>query len=363
MFPEGFAMLKTMIEEFRKAGFETAAVLNEGASKFENWLEADSVFTDKELDEVLKLDIDAAMAIGPDAELVGITERMREKGITVLGPDSRSIELASDKWKTHIAAEGDIPQPKAWSNFNRSNRPNVEKPRFGVGSSGVSLAFEKPENSPSERIYEEYIRGKHVSSCILSNEKSSSVLSINEQNITIEGGSFEYRGGRIPYEGRKREKCAEIASEAVDILGISGVCGVDMVIDEGVYFIELNPRVTTSFVGLAPLLSDSLGKILVKALLQDQAPPNPGIEGRSIIKIPKVDKSTVLDRKGVEKIRGIPQIVSPPFTINNHLKENSPLFLVRGTGEKFDEIERVLDKKIRKAINLLGIERDVVSWT
>ncbi len=362
IFPEGFAMLSSMIGEFEDAGFETITVLNEGASEFESWLAADSVFARENLDEVLEQNIDAALVIGPGPELPEVVGRVREREIPVLGPEGSSFEVASDKWETYRTLDGEVPHPNTWKNFDEAGLPVVAKPRFGVGSSDVELISERSKDYPSEKIFEEYIEGSHVSACVLANGKDSLVLSVNEQDMEIDEDGFSYRGGKVPYVGDMKKSCAEIALEAVDILDMSGLCGVDMVLGEDVYFIELNPRVTTSFVGLAPLLSDSLGRMLVDTLINGKSVPKPDLEGYSAIKIPWAEESVEIDRSGIDEIKGVQGIISPPFALNGYVEGGSPLFLAAEQGENSAEVERKLDKKIRKAIDLLGIESDAVSW-
>ena len=77
------------------------------------------------------------------------------------------------------------------------------------------------------------------------------LLAIGEQHVNVRGGRFEYRGGRIPAPTPVDEGPARAAVASVP--GLRGFVGVDFLWDEArdrLTVLEINPRVTTSYVGL-----------------------------------------------------------------------------------------------------------------
>ena len=51
----------------------------------------------------------------------------------------------------------------------------------------------------------------------------------------------------------------------IEVLGCQGYCGVDMVVADKVYVIEVNPRITTSLVGIAACMKEEIADLLVAA--------------------------------------------------------------------------------------------------
>ncbi len=73
--------------------------------------------------------------------------------------------------------------------------------------------------------------------------------------MALEDGRFAYRGGRLPSPIRVDEAPLRTAVESVP--GLQGYVGVNFIWDEGrrqTTILEINPRPTTSVVGLARIL-------------------------------------------------------------------------------------------------------------
>jgi len=49
------------------------------------------------------------------------------------------------------------------------------------------------------------------------------------------------------------------------VLGCQGYCGVDMVVADKVYVVDVNPRITTSLVGIAACMKEEIADLLVSA--------------------------------------------------------------------------------------------------
>jgi len=51
----------------------------------------------------------------------------------------------------------------------------------------------------------------------------------------------------------------------VEVLGCQGYCGVDIVLADQVYVVDVNPRITTSLVGIAACMDEEIANLLVAA--------------------------------------------------------------------------------------------------
>jgi predicted ATP-grasp superfamily ATP-dependent carboligase len=125
-------------------------------------------------------------------------------------------------------------------------------------------------------ILQEYVPGRPVSVSFLAGAGELFALPAVEQVLSADG-HFRYQGGRLPLPeelDRRARRLAERAVRAVE--GLHGYFGVDLVLgdaEDGLedFAIEINPRLTTSYVGLRRLarfnLAEGLLAVTTGALL------------------------------------------------------------------------------------------------
>lgn len=361
LFSEGFAMLRTIVNDLKNSGFEVITTLNKKFEKYESWIDADNIFRHDELDRAIELQPDAALVIAPEGELELIVRRLRREKITVLGPDESAIKKTGDKWETYKILKNKINLPETWEKYPENKDSVIAKPRYGVGSEEVQLTSGEPPDSRGKMMFQERIEGEHASCCLLMNKDGGRVLSVNEQKISTGNNKFEYRGNVIPLQRGGGKKCAEIALRAAKEFDIEGYCGVDLVIGDRPYFMELNPRITTSFVGLSRVIRANLGEILVKTLMENEPIPNVEISGCSVLRIPKTKEKVKINTKNSEELREIPQIASPPPETEGVLEKETPIFLAVGSGKRLNQAENRLEAGIKKAVEILGLDISKIS--
>ena len=87
---------------------------------------------------------------------------------------------------------------------------------------------------------------------------------------------LSYHGGRVPFDHPLRALAFRRAEEVVRAIhGLKGYVGIDMVLtDREAVVIEVNPRVTTSYVGVRQVLRQNLGAMMLCAALGSL--PRPG---------------------------------------------------------------------------------------
>ena len=80
-----------------------------------------------------------------------------------------------------------------------------------------------------------------------------------------EEGRFHYLGGTVPLETALAERATRLAEPALRCVpGLRGWVGVDVVLGtERDWAIEINPRLTTSYVGLRRLAGSNLMQTLL----------------------------------------------------------------------------------------------------
>lgn len=251
---EGAAMLSVLRASFERCGYE---VVVPGTGDFG--------------DEISRLapSCDMGLVIAPDNLLSKYTFLL-EQATHNLGCGFMTIALCANKVQTgKILRENGIPVPG-----EPGPGKHMVKPVKGCGAQGVRLT----EDSPGEGEFaEEYIRGENYSVSIIPNRVIGDaclyfrgnpplILAINRQEIAHgPDGSFRYLGGETPVHPDREAEIVQIARKSVEVLGCQGYCGVDVVVADKVYVVDVNPRITTSLVGIAACMQEEIAELLIAA--------------------------------------------------------------------------------------------------
>jgi tyramine---L-glutamate ligase len=218
--------------------------------------------------ERLAAEADWTVLIAPEFEghLLARTLAVERAGGRLLGPSSRVVALCADKHATagHLAAHGiRVPrgialEPGAALPADFAY-PAVLKPRDGAGSLGIEWIAKLPAGrtvgNDAARL-EAFCPGMAVSVACLCGPGEVLPLEPCGQRLAED---FRYLGGWLPLESCLADRARRLAARAVGSLprGV-GYLGVDLVLGddpsgEGDVAIEINPRLTTSYVGLRAL--------------------------------------------------------------------------------------------------------------
>ena len=267
--PEGAAMLNVLRRSFERCGYQ---VLSPEGADF--------------MGEITRIapDCDFGLVIAPDHLLSRFTAVI-EQHTHNLGCGSMNVAVCANKRQTtRILAGHGIPVPEEVAEGER-----VIKPATGCGSIGVRL------DSGSAGVGEfgqQYIEGEHLSvslvgsrvvgdACLYFSGKPPLVLALNRQEITIDSdGRFSYSGGTTPVDHERYDEIVDIATRTVNVLGCQGYAGVDIVLSDRPYVVDVNPRITTSIVGIAACMREEIADILVRASKGD-APESVHFNGKA----------------------------------------------------------------------------------
>ncbi len=156
--------------------------------------------------------------------------------------------------------------------------PVVVKPLDGVGCQSVFIARQEMElrrafttaareTGQETLIVQPYIEGVHASVSLLTDGVRSLPLTLNLQEINGRT-RLTYRGGRVPLDHPLRSLAFRRAAEVVKAIpGLKGYVGIDLVLtDRDVVVIEVNPRLTTSYVGIRMILHQNLAALIIDAV-------------------------------------------------------------------------------------------------
>jgi predicted ATP-grasp superfamily ATP-dependent carboligase len=213
---------------------------------------------------------DWTLVIAPeiDDHLYRLSRRVIDNGGRLLGSLPSGIQCTSDKLATadHWRRSGVAhPRTKGLTSIDPAGlvAPCVIKPRHGAGSQAVCVLREpgdwdraihaaRLECPHDELIVQPFMPGLAASVALLIGEQQITALLPARQHLSSDG-RLRYLGGSLPLPPAWADRAERIARQAVaGIQGLRGYVGVDLVLgDDGVdYAIEINPRLTTSYLGL-----------------------------------------------------------------------------------------------------------------
>jgi predicted ATP-grasp superfamily ATP-dependent carboligase len=182
-----------------------------------------------------------------------------------------------------VHAGEDLLLPAYFEQVQKLNiRRWVAKPEDGAGCEGIKL-FESL-NDLKEWIMQDdrylhylaqpFQQGIAASISMLCRNGKAWLLSCNRQHIECDGNQFKLRGvtvhGMQAYWQRFETIARKIAQMLPDALGY---IGVDVIVDTAnnkIYVLEINPRLTTSYVGLREALNANPAKLILDCILNDR---------------------------------------------------------------------------------------------
>lgn len=220
---------------------------------------------------------DWSLVIAPEFDGI-LAQRSRwveEAGGCLLGSSPQAIDVTADKLLlSRFWSSRGIATPPLERTF-----PLVCKPRFGAGSQATFLVHDEEELAQAqhrasaegwngELMLQRYVPGLAASVAFLCGGGKRQSLPAVEQRLSREG-RFRYRGGRLPLAEDLDRRARRLAERAVEgIEGLHGWFGVDLVLGDaadgsGDAAIEINPRMTTSYLGLRRLARFNLAEALL----------------------------------------------------------------------------------------------------
>ncbi|HJJ92691.1 MAG TPA: ATP-grasp domain-containing protein [Methanocorpusculum sp.] len=258
---EGKAMVSVLQKSFERLGY---TVILTGSGDFDT--------------EITRLapQCDYGLVIAPDILLSKFTHTL-ELATHNIGSDSTSIAVCANKRLTaKILEEIGINVPQEVHPDYAGKR--VIKPIKGSGSINIRLA--KSDDVPSnDEMAVEYLEGEHYSVSLIGSRVNGEAcgyysglppvfLAINRQNVVIgDDGTFTYHGGETPAHPERKEEIIEVAKKTIERLGCQGYVGIDLVVGEKIWVVDINPRPTMSLIGIQGIIKEEIADVLLKATI------------------------------------------------------------------------------------------------
>ena len=240
--------------------------------------------------EDLARSVDAVWPIAP--ETGGVLERMswliEVSSCRLFNSRPDAVAIAASKAATAatLSAAG-VPVVPVWRADDMDEPPGggpwVVKPDDGVGCMETRLLHDSDAwarwRASSERagfVLQPFVPGTPASLSMLCRDGQAWLLTVNRQHVELSGSSFVYRGGIVGGRASSPDLHDLAQRVAAAMPGLFGYVGVDFIATaQGPLVLEVNPRLTTSYVGVRRATGVNVAAAVLGLLHEPPTPPPP----------------------------------------------------------------------------------------
>ena len=233
----------------------------------------------------LATNCDACLLIAPEFDnvAVALTQKLEMLGRPLLSPNLEFVSIATDKTLTaERLAEAGIATPRGMRIddsipvLDDFPFPAVMKVNDGAGSMAEMVGdASKLAGRQFERVMrlEQYVQGTACSISFLCCGRESPIACPPMKQILSNDGHFKYLGGKRMTSQSDIERVTTLGTRTLAALPPTiGYVGIDLILGDGSapdsmdYVIEVNPRLTTSYIGLREITSVNLAQAMVQCV-------------------------------------------------------------------------------------------------
>jgi predicted ATP-grasp superfamily ATP-dependent carboligase len=384
---EGFSMLRAVVADFKAAGHSVTTVLDSRLATLNPPVKADCIvpvasFCDAEQAiQRLTKTVDAVYIVAPESNQVlqSLVASIEREDVASLNCRASAISNVSDKAamlkrvkeiglavpKTVILnASKDITEITQIIHGSLGF-PVIIKPVDGVSCTGLSVVSNeqqvagavskaKSESTSKHFVAQELIRGTAASVSLIATDIEALSVSLNRQDVSLMApeAASTYNGGQVPFDNPLKREAFDAAEAAVKAFqGLRGYVGVDLMLTEKeVVVMEVNPRLTVSYVGLRKVAGFNLAQAIVNAALDNELPESSQSRGYAVFSKVNTAKPTI---ETLQKTYSMNSVVSPPFPVSDNDTAYT-LILSSGTTLKEAKAESHEAKKRLRSIIRIG---------
>jgi len=287
---EGWAMLSAVLEDFgRLPGAEVVTLLREPGQPVPPGIEVRRTGAAEEPHfRELAGAADYSLVIAPEFDdlLAARCRWVEEAGGRLLGPSSSAVAITADKFTlAALLAQQGVPTPPCVllpAGALPFRFPLVCKPRHGAGSQATFLlrdagdlsrcvAQAAAKGQTGDAVLQPFVPGQPASVAFLLGPSACLPL-LPATQVLSQDGRFHYQGGEAPLPPGPARRAVNLGRRAVAVVpGLRGCVGVDLILgeaDDGSrdQVVEINPRLTTSYVGLRALAVPNLAELMCRVV-------------------------------------------------------------------------------------------------
>lgn len=276
IWQQGAAMCRTVADDFTTAGCEVLVPVDARVRQALVPGRRVSIAAAEQLPLVLgqlAAEADRLFLIAPESQgrLVRVLDWVEAEAQKLLSPSRPWVELCGDKDRClrHLAASGvKVPAGVLWkAGLDRwpppVPLPAIIKPNDGCGGEEFRQCATEWSPAPQRGAWriESQIEGEPISVSVLAGPKGQQLLQPTIQHFA-DGRLGDYAGGQLVTDRLVAELAREAAAGALaGLAGMWGMFGFDLVVDRVrklATVIEINPRLTSSYLGLRQAYAENL---------------------------------------------------------------------------------------------------------
>ncbi len=223
---------------------------------------------------------DAVWPLAPESQglLADIAQQVLDQNKQLLLSSPTTVKLCSDKLATyHTLIAEQIPCVETLAlNQNSPNQfpVSVLKPMDGLGCEGSVVVdnpqqFQQLKSELTHYIVQPYIAGQAVSLSCLFKQGQGWLLTCNQQHIQLKQQQFHLSACMVNVPNRYPEFYQNLLDKIAKALPeLWGYIGIDLIetVEQGPLLLEINPRLTTSFVGIYPATGINVAEQVIQLL-------------------------------------------------------------------------------------------------
>ncbi|MFX1313687.1 MAG: ATP-grasp domain-containing protein [Promethearchaeota archaeon] len=406
LFCEGFGMLKSIITDFKRLDYEISTILDYRIFSLSKYLQADIVEKIDNKDnfirkfKILVKNSKYVFIIAPESSniLYNLSKIVLNHEKILLSTNLEGIKIGTSKIDTYnFFKVNKIITPKTYlipyknnildidfiiQKFYELRTPIIIKPEDGVGSESIYY-FETEDQIRTyfqqhkdilginrKYIIQQYIIGCDLSASLIGTPLSTTrsinsptILSINSQTVNIKDSNqeSEYFGGYTPVKDAQ-DICIKLKNSLKfpKFSKFTGYFGIDLIRrkDLQLYFIEINPRLTTSYIGLRNIINQNPANLILNSKLNISDFIEFKYFNFSLFSRIELSAKDLISNKGLYEgiydklMKKVPEFVTPPISLNN----STHLSCFIATKTKDIESSRKRFKEITQLLRNMGFK-------
>ena len=294
---EGTAMLLALVEDFAAVPTVQLVTMCDHCLRMPDLPHVEchsigSAHEEQQTFQRLAAKADWTLVVAPEMDGV-LLERSRlvqSLGGRLLGAGIDAVQVGSDKnltaerWLSNgVPHPSGVPVEPGRTRPQNVGFPAILKPADGAGSSGVCRVQNAHQwnemTLPNKRMrLESYSEGLPASVAVLHSPAGQVTLPAFSQHF-LDKDEFTYLGGELLMDAEWQRRARDLALHAASVVqSTTGYIGVDIVLgkDPGGaddVAIELNPRITTSYIGLRHAVDHNLAEMLLELAMNQTSRP------------------------------------------------------------------------------------------
>ena len=228
---------------------------------------------------------DAVWPVAPETHgiLLQLTELIEKNGKILIGSGADTIRITSSKYATYnyLKDSGFNSNPT----YKYLDNPYIYDEEGWVGKlddgagcedsryfqSYAELKRWLSEGREFTHVFQRFLHGQPASVSIMCNHGSFHLLSCNLQKVSLADNYFKYQGSIVNGLSEHWDNFECFVKKIVELFpGLAGYVGIDLMVKNKEYhYLEINPRITTSYVGLNQALGMNPAKLILEFMFPE----------------------------------------------------------------------------------------------